>query len=73
MGWLRGFEPPTLGTTSRCSNQLSYSHHISRQQRISVTETRTFSPSSLVRQALLKLDFHKERSFEFQSRLHRGN
>jgi hypothetical protein len=19
MGWLRGFEPPTLGTTSRCS------------------------------------------------------
>ena len=27
MGWLMGFEPTTLGTTSRCSNQLSYSHH----------------------------------------------
>ena len=25
-GWLRGLEPPTLGTTIRCSNQLSYSH-----------------------------------------------
>src|SRR5687768_2464847 len=25
-GWLRGFEPPTPGTTTRCSNQLSYSH-----------------------------------------------
>ena len=27
MGWLMGFEPTTLGTTNRCSNQLSYSHH----------------------------------------------
>ena len=26
-GWLMGFEPTTLGTTNRCSNQLSYSHH----------------------------------------------
>ena len=24
---MRGFEPPTLGTTIRCSNQLSYIHH----------------------------------------------
>lgn len=23
-GRMRGFEPPTLGTTNRCSNQLSY-------------------------------------------------
>lgn len=23
-GRMRGFEPPTLGTTIRCSNQLSY-------------------------------------------------
>ncbi len=27
-GWLRGFEPPTPWTTTRCSNQLSYSHHV---------------------------------------------
>jgi hypothetical protein len=25
-GWLRGFEPPTSWTTTRRSNQLSYSH-----------------------------------------------
>ena len=30
MGWLTGFEPATLGTTSRCSNQLSYSHHLEK-------------------------------------------
>ena len=23
-----GLEPTTLGTTIRCSNQLSYSHHV---------------------------------------------
>jgi hypothetical protein len=28
MGWVKGFEPSTLGTTIRCSNQLSYTHHI---------------------------------------------
>ena len=27
MGWLRGFEPPASWTTTRRSNQLSYSHH----------------------------------------------
>jgi hypothetical protein len=26
VGWLMGLEPTTLGTTNRCSNQLSYSH-----------------------------------------------
>lgn len=26
MGWLRGLEPPTSWTTTRRSNQLSYSH-----------------------------------------------
>src|SRR5881628_3472148 len=27
MGRSRGLEPPTLGTTNRCSNQLSYDRH----------------------------------------------
>ena len=27
-GWPMGFEPTTLGTTIRCSNRLSYGHHI---------------------------------------------
>ena len=27
-GWLKGLEPSTLGTTIRCSNQLSYSHRV---------------------------------------------
>ena len=26
-GWEMGFEPTTLGTTIRYSNQLSYTHH----------------------------------------------
>ena len=26
LGWLRGFEPPASWTTTRRSNQLSYSH-----------------------------------------------
>ena len=29
VGWVKGFEPSTPGTTIRCSNQLSYTHHIS--------------------------------------------
>ena len=28
LGWKMGFEPTTLGTTNRCSNQLSYNHQI---------------------------------------------
>ena len=28
VGWVKGFEPSTPGTTIRCSNQLSYTHHI---------------------------------------------
>ena len=28
VGWVMGFEPTTPGTTIRCSNQLSYTHHI---------------------------------------------
>ena len=29
LGWEMGLEPTTPGTTIRCSNQLSYTHHIS--------------------------------------------
>jgi hypothetical protein len=28
LGWMTGFEPATLGTTNRCSNQLSYNHRL---------------------------------------------
>ena len=28
VGWVKGLEPSTPGTTIRCSNQLSYTHHI---------------------------------------------
>ena len=34
MGWVKGFEPSTPGTTIRCSNQLSYTHHIIEPQII---------------------------------------
>ena len=33
MGWVKGLEPSTLGTTIRCSNQLSYTHHILFRQQ----------------------------------------
>ena len=32
MGWVKGLEPSTPGTTIRCSNQLSYTHHMARQK-----------------------------------------
>ena len=44
LGWLRGFEPPTSGTTTRRSNQLSYSHHTAS----------SLTPGSLPRQAPTK-------------------
>ena len=28
VGWVKGLEPSTPGTTIRCSNQLSYTHQI---------------------------------------------
>ena len=31
VGWVKGLEPSTPGTTIRCSNQLSYTHHIELQ------------------------------------------
>ena len=32
MGWVKGLEPSAPGTTIRCSNQLSYTHHMARQK-----------------------------------------
>ena len=32
MGWVRGFEPPTSGSTIRRSNQLSYTHHLAESR-----------------------------------------
>ena len=32
MGWVKGLEPSTPGTTIRCSNQLSYTHHTASAQ-----------------------------------------
>ena len=31
-GWKTGFEPATLGTTNRYSNQLSYIHHFTSEK-----------------------------------------
>lgn len=28
MGWVKGLEPSTYGTTTRRSSQLSYTHHV---------------------------------------------
>ena len=37
-GWKTGFEPATLGTTNRYSNQLSYNHHNLGRQKYSFYE-----------------------------------
>ncbi len=41
LGWEMGFEPTTLGTTIRYSNQLSYTHHLFRFSEIGC-KNRTF-------------------------------
>ena len=43
-GWLMGFEPTTLGTTNRCSNQLSYSHRVpSLRPRVALKGAQRYS------------------------------
>ena len=63
VGWVMGLEPTTPGTTIRCSNQLSYTHHIcirtgicfsiSMLQRKSGTPEGTRTPDLLLRRQLL--------------------
>ena len=62
MGWVMGFEPTTPGTTIRCSNQLSYTHHIIAERNGTPEGTRT--PDPLLRRQLLyppELQAHMER------------
>ena len=53
MGWVKGLEPSTLGTTIRCSNQLSYTHHILFRQRKFGTPGGIRTPGLLLRRQLL--------------------
>ena len=34
MGWVKGLEPSTYGTTTRRSSQLSYTHHVPLSKRL---------------------------------------
>src|SRR5215467_8764120 len=43
MGWVKGVEPSTLGSTIRCSNQLSYTHHDHRLRQC-VARQKGFEP-----------------------------
>ena len=52
MGWVMGLEPTTLGTTIRCSNQLSYTHHIVYPMENGTPEG-TRAPGLLLRRQLL--------------------
>ena len=53
MGWVKGLEPSTLGTTIRCSNQLSYTHHINCSQLERWHARRDSNPRLLLRRQLL--------------------
>ena len=53
MGWVKGLEPSTLGTTIRCSNQLSYPHHIKFAADGNGTPGGIRTPGLLLRRQLL--------------------
>ena len=40
MGWVKGLEPSTPGTTIRCSNQLSYTHHMKPQGTLPICSSK---------------------------------
>ena len=53
LGWVKGLEPSTPGTTIRCSNQLSYTHQIAWKQWKNGTPEGTRTPDPLLRRQLL--------------------
>ena len=67
VGWVKGLEPSTPGTTIRCSNQLSYTHHITDVRlhlKLAGTPEGTRTPGPLLRRQLLyppELQAHMER------------
>ena len=67
VGWVKGLEPSTPGTTIRCSNQLSYTHHITDARlhlKLAGTPEGTRTPGPLLRRQLLyppELQAHLER------------
>ena len=44
LGWVKGLEPSTPGTTIRCSNQLSYTHQIHGVQLKRMARQKGFEP-----------------------------
>ena len=44
VGWVKGLEPSTPGTTIRCSNQLSYTHQIHGVQLKRMARQKGFEP-----------------------------
>ena len=59
VGWVKGLEPSTPGTTIRCSNQLSYTHHMdihmgsADDEEKNGTPEGTRTPGLLLRRQLL--------------------
>ena len=56
LGWVKGLEPSTPGTTIRCSNQLSYTHHMTDvpiHLKPAGTPGGTRTPGPLLRRQLL--------------------
>ena len=44
LGWVKGLEPSTPGTTIRCSNQLSYTHQIEKGENQKMARQKGFEP-----------------------------